>query len=499
MADEIIAHPTYMEHIRHFFEEIDLAHMAAPQAGVDLSTYALLSARANDVYLHTLQPDGDMPAVQGKSGVVPDPDRKWSAERSASFLNWITDGMPIGVPSPAPVEPTDASRIRKDAASLSADEVATLAQAFQGLYDRDPTDPQSYFALAGQHWYPPPNECKHHNDLYLPWHRILMRHFEDALRSVPGCADVTIPFWDITAQPPDFLFQPPFASYTSPIEIFAPQYPAGYTTSRFDAQTIAEQVSQNAIPETIADAMTKFQWGMHITGIWQAHDAGHPSCGQSMATPDVAAFDPIFWFFHANWDRLWWEWQKIMQATAYWTFRSTIFGSPAFLQAPLNTLSPFTETADMTIDLTATGVDYAPPAAPVPGPPNVRAAALGSLVAARNVNVAPAPQVSVMLKGIDRLSIPGTFRATLKADGEPLTRKFFFQSTEPRTCEACRNEPVTDLTFLVDADAIVGRPLTVDLEVLDREDPRKGTLVPARVYGHPTINVRLLLEESSQE
>jgi len=84
MADEIIAHPTYMEHIRHFFEEIDLAHMAAPQAGVDLSTYALLSARANDVYLHTLQPDGDMPAVQGKSGVVPDPDRKWSAERSAS-------------------------------------------------------------------------------------------------------------------------------------------------------------------------------------------------------------------------------------------------------------------------------------------------------------------------------------------------------------------------------------------------------------------------------
>ena len=80
MADEIIAHPTYMEHIRHFFEEIDLDHMNAQ--GVDLSTYAQLSARANDVYLHTLQPDGDMP---------PEPDRKWSAERSASFLNWITD------------------------------------------------------------------------------------------------------------------------------------------------------------------------------------------------------------------------------------------------------------------------------------------------------------------------------------------------------------------------------------------------------------------------
>ncbi|MDQ2707547.1 MAG: tyrosinase family protein [Actinomycetota bacterium] len=38
-------------------------------------------------------------------------------------------------------------------------------------------------------------------------------------------------------------------------------------------------------------------------GIWQAHDAGHPACGTTMSTPDAAAFDPIFWFFHANWDR----------------------------------------------------------------------------------------------------------------------------------------------------------------------------------------------------
>jgi hypothetical protein len=76
MAGEIIAHPTYMEHIRHFFDELDLDHMNGQ--GVDLSTYALLSARATDVYLHTLQPDGDMP---------PDDDRKWSAERSASFLS----------------------------------------------------------------------------------------------------------------------------------------------------------------------------------------------------------------------------------------------------------------------------------------------------------------------------------------------------------------------------------------------------------------------------
>ncbi len=485
MADEIIEHPTYMEHIRHFFDEIDLDHMNGQ--GVDLSTYALLTARANDVYLHTLQPDGDMP---------PEDDRKWSAQRSASFLNWITAGMPPGTPSPAPVQPNGATRIRKDAASLTADEIATLGQAFQGLYDRDPTDPQSYFGQAAQHWYPPPNECKHHNDLYLPWHRVLMRHFEDALRSVPGCADVTMPYWDITAEPPDFLFQPPFASYTSPLEIFPPEYPAGYTTMRFDAPTIAAQVSAHGVPQAIADAMTQFKWKDHITGIWGAHDGGHPACGTTMAVPDVASFDPIFWFFHANWDRLWWQWQQIMQATTYWTFRSTIFGNPIFLTPPLNALSPFNETANMTIDLTATGVDYAPPAAPAPDQVDVHAAVSGSLVAARNVRVADTPRVSVMLKGIDRLSIPGTFRATLKADGKPLGQKFFFQASQPRTCEACSNEPLTDLTFVVDSKRVVGKQLTVDVEVLDRDDPRKATLVPPRVYGHPTINARLLLEES---
>jgi hypothetical protein len=215
-----------------------------------------------------------------------------------------------------------------------------------------------------------------------------------------------------------------------------------------------------------------------------------------MAVPDVASFDPIFWFFHANWDRLWWQWQQIMQATTYWSFRSTIFGNPIFLTPPLNALSPFNETANMTIDLTATGVDYAPPAAPALDQVDVHAAVFGSLVAARNVRVADTPRVSVMLKGIDRLSIPGTFRATLKADGKPLGQKFFFQASQPRTCEACSDDPLTDLTFVVDSNRVVGKQLTVDVEVLDRNDPRKATLVPPRVYGHPTINARLLLEQS---
>jgi hypothetical protein len=37
--------------------------------------------------------------------------------------------------------------------------------------------------------------------------------FEDALRSVPGCESVTLPYWDVTTSIPPLLYEEPFASY----------------------------------------------------------------------------------------------------------------------------------------------------------------------------------------------------------------------------------------------------------------------------------------------
>ena len=42
----------------------------------------------------------------------------------------------------------------------------------------------------------------------------------------------------------------------------------------------------------------------------QAHDMGHVSTGETMSDQNVASFDPIFWFYHCNIDRLFWEWHK---------------------------------------------------------------------------------------------------------------------------------------------------------------------------------------------
>jgi tyrosinase len=393
MPEEIIEHPKYMDHIRHFFEEIDLSHMY--RRGLDLSTYEKLKQHAGRVYSYTKPPHATMP---------PSPARRWSQERSATFHNWIHDSYPFGKAVPQQPQIGNVARVRKDVRDLSGEELDKLARAFRGLMERDPNDPKSYFVLAGIHSYPS-IYCQHHVDNYNPWHRLYTLEFEDALRTVEGCEDVTLPYWDITSSPPDFLFQPPFASYTLPRAIHA-NYPAGYVTSRFSAQKIMSLVAAYNIPDTIERAMGQSVWSgfnawQEGDGIIAAHDSGHGACGPTMAVSDVAAFDPLFWFFHSNWERLWWEWQQIMQATTYCTFRSTITGDTSFLEPPFNKLEPFKMTSDQTIDLSKMGIGYARPAGVDAREVSLAAerASFGSLTASQRVQVAKAPLVSVRLKG----------------------------------------------------------------------------------------------------
>lgn len=490
MSETIITNPTYMEHIRHFFEDIDLEHMF--DKNIDLSTYEKLKAESTDVFLQTEPPNANMP---------PSADRKWSPERSESFFNWIRNGHPFGTPIPQLSTVKDVDRIRKDVRSLSEEEKELLKKAFAGIMGRDPDEPESYFSLAGLHWFPKPIHCKHHENRYNPWHRAYLLRFENALRSVEGCENVTLPYWDITTKPPDFLFSAPFDSYTLPKDVHS-SYPKGYTTQRYNAQDILDKVNNEDIPNIISDAMGEAIWENFVTytgrGIEAAHDAGHSACGTTLTNPDAASFDPLFWFFHANWDRLWWEWQQVMQATTLWKFRSTITGSTRFLEAPFNELDPFSLTADQTIDLTALNVDYAPPEKLTQESATLRTLSartnLGSMAIASGLRVHSEPMVSIRLKGIDRLSIPGSFRAVLMVDGQPIAHRTFFQSTETVTCPNCREKAKINLDFLVESQQIRGKNLSAKLEVITPKDG-VGSQFPLRAAGNPTLNIRVLLQE----
>lgn len=486
MSESIIENPTYMGEIRHFFEEIDLSHMKAKN--IDLSTYESLVAQSTDVFLQTQPPNANMP---------PSAARKWSESRSQTFKNWILNGHPRGEPTPVqPSTQEDAPRTRKDVDSLSPQELATLKSAFEGLMNKEHTDPDSYFALAGLHWYPSPNFCKHHENRYNPWHRAYLIRFEDAMRQVPGCDDVTLPWWDITKAPPSWLFEAPFADYTLPINIH-PSYPKGTTTKRNSLESIAQNVASLDLQGTIADALGRSSWESFVSyttnGIEGAHDTGHTICGPTLSSPDMASFDPIFWFFHSNWDRLWWRWQQIMGATTYWTFRSTVTGPTEFLEAPFDELKPFQMKVRDTIDSHAMGITYAQP-------PNGGATASispikhGNKLASSAFRMATITKASVRVKGIDRLSIPGSFRVVLLANDQTVATRHFFQSKEPNGCEGCRKRGTISLDFRVPLNSITEKELAVKVEVIDPE-PGLSPRFPLHACGNPTLNVRVLLED----
>lgn len=497
MADKEISNPTYMADIRHFFTPGDKSCMGG--YGIDLATYD--GVRINALRIYFKVRDGEMP-LGGP---------RWSNARVETFYNWMKHDYPRGVAlpkRPKAVEKTDAQferRVakREDAATYQGSKLEKLKMAFQGLMEKPASDPDSYFALAGLHWLPGPSVyCRHHENAYNPWHRAYMIKFEDALRRVPGCEDVTLPYWDITSGTiPAFLFKAPFDSYTYPQDLFnlqnQPVVKKGDRTERNSASEILGELAHRKVTEIIGTALGKAHWelfngwdaGNTHTGIISAHDNGHNACGKTMQNQDVAAFDPIFWFFHSNWDRVWWDWQRAYGATNVDAFKSHLTGPADWLVDPvLDRLPPFDITAADTINLANFDVSYGKPKnktntiAP-------QALMVGSITANSTFEIGTSKKVSVRVKKLDRLRIPGSFDVVLEVKGKEVARTGLFQSTTPMQCSTCRMKGLANFDFNVDLSALNG-PVTVKV-LLHRNG--KEMSFPTTSCGNPSVNARFLL------
>ncbi|MFJ9150803.1 tyrosinase family protein [Streptomyces sp. NPDC102270] len=492
IVDQVVAAPTYLADIRFFFRPEDVEHMAA--MGIDLGSYDGVKRNALAIYAQTSPPNSHMP---------PDAEGKWSAERSQTFRNWVLNGFPLGTVTPDEPPPivTPPTRIRKDVTTLSDAEFELLKTAFTGVMARDPGAPDSYFAIAGQHGLPE-KWCLHHENRYNPWHRQYLRIFEDALRSVPGCEEVTLPYWDIATGLPDRLQQPPFDEYVLPADPGATAQPPltgffPYTTERSLPDEIAQTVQDFGILDDIATSLTQSLWGASdVSGYQdfsiQAHDGGHGAIGPTMGNQFVASFDPVFWFFHANLDRLWLSWQTRVGATTLAGFRTTLGQDPDWPTDPLNgALPPFSATADQTIqtDVSYDRLDVVSPAE------GAMENLTGNIEVGRTFAFRSANPVSVRVKGIDRLNIPGSFVVSLLADGEPIAKRFFFQPDDPRRCETCAQHGTVNIDFRMAHDQLVDRTLSVRIDVPGRSE-EIGTAFPLAQAGSPTINARLLVQEA---
>lgn len=494
-----VKNPTWYADIRYMFTDIDKDHMG--NQSLDLSSYDAVRENGSSIY------------AQVSAGNMP-PKNPWSKAWVDTFLNWLIAGYPKGTQPASTIiaealsstAASSATRIRKEITTLSSAELETLKKAFQGIMDLEPTDPNSYFVQAGYHWLPGPKlYCQHHVPAYNPWHRAYMYNFENALRSVPGCEDVTLPYWDITTPFPDVLKAAPFDKYTLPKDI-GEGFNKGYVTQRYSYETIASNLLQYAVTEDLNRALTKNTWeafngwfdGVTHNTIIQAHDSGHVSIGSTMAQQSVAAFDPIFWFFHANWDRLLWQWQQEMDATTKQGLLTTITSDNSrniFTIPPLAVLPPFSDKAPNlttinTIDIiNDLDVDYVHPAIKVAGMKTAETKQFAKTSDSFSIN----PQlVNVRVSDVDRLNIPGSFSVHLLKDGKILASKSVFQPQDPNQCRNCKQNGLANFDFELPLKEVSDGKLSVQVEPVNKDFV--GDKFPDKMMGNPKVDIHMRLQ-----
>lgn len=106
-------------------------------------------------------------------------------------------------------------------------ELDKLIHAFRKIQDADPGEPgnpnlKSFYVIAGLHGQPFRGAgyansawwggyCHHGNVLFPTWHRAYLFHLERALQAVPGCQEVTLPYWnEMEDKLPEIFLRPKY-------------------------------------------------------------------------------------------------------------------------------------------------------------------------------------------------------------------------------------------------------------------------------------------------
>jgi tyrosinase len=531
----IIAEPIWDKEVQYFFDGEDLGCMNS--RGLDLGDYTQVKDLSAKIYYYVYYQ------------IMPKFKPKWNQDKLFSFRNWITHDCPKNKAELDAFKQKQVSiaedtslRHRKNINDVQGEEKETLIKAFKGIMDLPNDHPNSFYTLGGIHWYPGNTYCEHHVQPFLAWHRAYLIQFENALRSIPGCENVTLPYWDISDDHyPEIFSEAPFNTYKVPTE-FLVQYPdeagndpkpftadgtikrykpATYNNSKWGKFRDATHDSKN--PHKIdLDKLVHFpSWnafnGLDTSGnylgtlesLMNAHDTVHVINGLTTLSQDVTGFEPVFWLFHANWDRMMWQWQQLHNATTVEGFKQNVKAAGDNTDwidgVGLNIMDPFTETLgltlDQTIDLNSLGINYFGLALPLTKP-EIFAPAEMSLH--RRVNkgqsnknefaMSNMSHVSLRVKDVDRLKIPGAFTVSLYLGGELLQTKVFFQATKPGDCANCVKQAFVSFDFEFENERLQKADGKVKVEIqLSRENADGNRpVISFKEIGNPTINIRLI-------
>jgi tyrosinase len=183
---------------------------------------------------------------------------------------------------------------RKDQAALTETEKSRYICAFN-MINNDGTLGQLVDIHSEMH-------MQHTNARLLPWHRVFLYLFEEALHNYHP--DVCVPYWD----------------WTKPEEQHFPDWltgvlPTVHTPTR-TINVIRGPGSDGGLASIAASAptaMAKTIYGEFSGIVNGIHGSVHIWVGGTMSDASVSPADPVFWMHHANLDRLWWIWYNSPQ------------------------------------------------------------------------------------------------------------------------------------------------------------------------------------------
>ena len=183
---------------------------------------------------------------------------------------------------------------RKDQSALTETERQRYICAFN-MINADGTLGQLVDIHHGMH-------MQHTNARLLPWHRVFLLLFEEALHNYHP--DVRIPYWDWT-QPEQQHF-PEWLEGVLPT-VHTPTQTINVVRSPGDDGWLA------SIADGTPGAMAQTNYGNFSAPINGIHGGVHIWVGGTMSDASVSPADPVFWLHHANLDRLWWVWYNSAQ------------------------------------------------------------------------------------------------------------------------------------------------------------------------------------------
>ena len=218
---------------------------------------------------------------------------------------------------------------RKDQAVLTETERSRYICAFN-MINTDGTLGQLVKTHSEMH-------MQHTNARLLPWHRVFLYLFEEALHNYHP--DVCVPYWDWTK--PEEQHFPGWLSAVLPT-VQTPAGPINVVRAPGSGGGLA------SIASGTPPAMSKTTYSEFSALINGIHGSVHIWVGGTMSDAAVSPADPVFWLHHANLDRLWWAWYNSPQGNHQ---NPSLSGSDALMD-------PWTYTEPDTRDIAAFDYTY---------------------------------------------------------------------------------------------------------------------------------------------